>query len=324
VDAPLFTVANPGRLKAVALYLVSIALVALAYYLVGRIGLELAYLDGAVAALWPPAGLGLALLFLYGNRLLPGIIAGDLWLGDYSTPLGTVLAQTVGNTVALVIAAALLRRLTQGRGDLSRVVDVLAMVAAAVVAALVSAAFGPLALRLGDVIAPDELGRVFRTWSLGDAAGALVVAPVVLTWATLRTRGIRRRDLVEGAVLLAAIIVLVEVPPQRDVPYIVFPLLLWAAMRFGPRGAATATLVVCSVTVWNTAQNDGPFVRESLTDQLLGGGAARARGRAGGAAQSRHARRRRGGAEPRVRAGHTGGRTRARPAGHERAPVQRR
>jgi signal transduction histidine kinase len=269
VDAPLVTVANPGRLKALALYVVSIGLVAVAYYLVGRIGLELAYLDGAVAALWPPAGLGLALLFLYGNRLLPGIIAGDLWLGDYSTPLGTVLAQTVGNTVALVVAAALLRRWTQGRGDLSRVVDVLAMVAASVVAALVSAAFGPLALRLGDVIAPDELGRVFRTWSLGDAAGALVVAPVVLTWATLRTRGIRRRDLVEGAVLLAGLIVLVEVPPQRDVPYIVFPLLLWAAMRFGPRGAATATLVVCSVTVWNTAQNDGPFVRESLTDQLL-------------------------------------------------------
>src|SRR6185369_4728405 len=73
------------------------ALVALAYYLAGRLGLELAYLDGAVAALWPPAGLGLALLVLYGPRMVPGIVIGDLFLGDYSTPLGTVLAQTVGN-----------------------------------------------------------------------------------------------------------------------------------------------------------------------------------------------------------------------------------
>ena len=46
-------------------------------------------------------------------------------------------------------------------------------------------------------------------------------------------------------------------------------MLLWAALRFGPRGAATAILVVCSITVWNTAQSDGPFVRESLTDSLL-------------------------------------------------------
>ena len=42
----------------VVLYGISVALVAVGYYLTGRIGLELAYLDGAVAALWPPAGLG--------------------------------------------------------------------------------------------------------------------------------------------------------------------------------------------------------------------------------------------------------------------------
>src|SRR5215203_3106547 len=70
-----------------------------------RIGLELAYLDGAVAALWPPAGLGLAVLFLYGLRFWPAIVIGDLFLGDFATPLGTVLAQTLGNTLALVVAA---------------------------------------------------------------------------------------------------------------------------------------------------------------------------------------------------------------------------
>src|SRR5204863_122808 len=62
---------------------------------------------------------------------------------------------------------------------------------------------------------------------------------------------------------------LAELSPQRDVPYVVFPVLLWAAVRFGPRGAATAVLVVCSITVWNTAHNNGPFVRDSITDSLL-------------------------------------------------------
>ena len=151
-----------------------LAVTAGTYYVAGRIGLELAYLDGAVAAVWPPAGLGLALLYLYGLRLWPGIVIGDLLLADFSTPIGTVLAQTVGNTVAIVVAVLLLRRLTDGRASLERVSDVLAFVAAAVVGALISAAFGPLALRAGDVIPPEELGRVFRTWTLGDASGALV------------------------------------------------------------------------------------------------------------------------------------------------------
>ena len=253
----------------VALYAGAVALVAVAYYLAGRIGLELAYLDGAVAALWPPAGLGLAVLFLYGIRLWPGIVIGDLWLGDFSTPLGTVLGQTVGNTLAVVVAALLLRRLTGGRGELERVVDVLAFVACALVAAVVSAAFGPTSLRLGDVIAADELGRVFRTWTLSDACGALVLAPALMTWASTGLSDIRRRDLAEGAIVLVLLAVLAELPPQRDVPYIVFPVLLWAALRFGPRGAATAILVVCSITVWNTAQDDGPFVRDSITDSLL-------------------------------------------------------
>ena len=250
-------------------YGISIALVAGSYYSAGRIGLELAYLNGAVAALWPPAGLGLAVLFLYGLRLWPGIVIGDLWLGDYSTPLATVLAQTVGNTVALVLAAELLRRLTGRRGRLDRVVDVLALVVCAFVAAIVSAAFGPTALRLGGVIAVGELARVYRTWTLGDAAGVLVVAPALLTWATSGISGFRRRDLIEAAAVMGALIALAELPPQRDVPYIVFPVLLWAALRFGPRGAATATLVVCALAVWNTALHDGPFVRTSLTSSLL-------------------------------------------------------
>ncbi len=250
-------------------YVVSIALIALAYYVAGRIGLELAYLDGAVAAVWPPAGLGLAVLVLYGPRVVPGIVIGDLLLGDFSTPLGTVLAQTVGNTVALVLAALLLRRLTAGRSALDRVGDVVALIVAALVAAVVSAAFGPTALWLGDVISTSELDDVYRTWMLGDASGVLVVAPAVLTWAALGVRGIRRRDLVQGGVLLAVLLLLAELAPQRDVPYVVFPVLLLAALRFGPRGAATAILVVCSITVWNTAQEDGPFVRDSVTDSLL-------------------------------------------------------
>src|SRR3954462_11098880 len=128
MSAPLVSHAGPDRHRVgnriaalrrqhagVALYLGALALVALLYYGAGRMGLELAYLDGAVAALWPPAGLGLAVLFLYGLRVWPAIVIGDLAMADFHTPMATVLAQTLGNTLALVVAALLLRRLTGGR-----------------------------------------------------------------------------------------------------------------------------------------------------------------------------------------------------------------
>jgi signal transduction histidine kinase len=70
-------------------------------------------------------------------------------------------------------------------------------------------------------------------------------------------------------VLLAVLLVLLEVPSQQDVPYIVFPVLIWAALRFGPVGAATALGIISSVTVWNTAHGTGPFVRTSITHSLL-------------------------------------------------------
>ena len=172
------------------------------------------------------------------------------------------------------------------------------------------------------------MGASFERGSSATRRGVLVVAPALLTWVTAGFAGLRRRELFEGAVVMLVLAILAELPPQRDVPFIVFPVLLWAALRFGPRGAATAILVVCSITVWNTAQSDGPFVRDSITDSLLAtqlfiatsaitslvlaavtaertrarGGAARARRRAGGTAPGRDARRRRSVAEPRLRA----------------------
>src|SRR3954465_15605633 len=162
--APRDWVALQRRQRAwAARYTVTLALVALAYYGAGRVGLELAYLDGAVAALWPPAGLGVAALYLYGIRLWPGIVIGDLLLADFGQPAGTIAGQTIGNTLSLVVGALLLQRLLPAGGRLERTLDVLALVVCAGAVALVSAAFGPPSLRLGDVVAPGEFWRVFRT-----------------------------------------------------------------------------------------------------------------------------------------------------------------
>jgi signal transduction histidine kinase len=163
----------------------------------------------------------------------------------------------------------LFRRLVQKRIALERVLDVLALVACAALGTLISAVFGVVSLRLGDVITAHEIASVFRTWWLGDFSGALVFTPLILVYASRRTWRMPRIRLTEVVLLLTVLIVLIEVPSQPDVPYIVFPVLIWAALRFGPFGAATALAITSSLTVWNTAHGSGPFVRTSITHTVL-------------------------------------------------------
>ncbi|HET8750924.1 MAG TPA: MASE1 domain-containing protein [Gaiellaceae bacterium] len=250
-------------------YAIQVGLVTGLYYGAARAGLRLAYLHGSVTALWPPVGIGVAALVIGGPRLWPGIVAGDLLVADFSTPWGTVLGQTIGNTLEVVVAALLFMRLAGRLARFERVWDVLALVFAAAVGTLISATFGVVSLRLGHVIEADEFGKVFHTWWLSDFSGALLVAPLGLVWATRRSWRISRPRLAEGTLLLAILIVLIEVPAQRDVPYVVFPVLIWAALRFGPPGAATTVAIAAGLTVWNTAQGSGPFVRASTTNSLL-------------------------------------------------------
>jgi signal transduction histidine kinase len=257
---------SPGRL---ALYAIEIGVVTGLYYGAARAGLRLGYLNGSVTAVWPPVGVGIAALVIGGTRLWPAIVAGDLLVADFSSPWGTVLGQTIGNTLEVVVAAMLFVRLAGVRARFEQVRDVLALVVCAAVGTLISAAFGVVSLRLGHVISASEFGSVFRTWWLGDFSGALVVAPLGLVWSSRRSWRLPRPLLAEGAVLLAALIVLTEVPSQEDVPYIVFPILIWAALRFGPTGAATTVAIATGLTVWNTAHGSGPFVRTSITHSLL-------------------------------------------------------
>jgi signal transduction histidine kinase len=239
------------------------------YWLAAKGGLQLAYLHGSVAALWPPVGVGMALLILYGRSLWPGIVLGDLAVADFSQPAGTVLGQTVGNTLEVLIAAILFLRLAEGRTQFGRVRDVAALAAAAVAGTAVSAVFGTASLRLGDVITTGEVGAVWRTWFLGDLSGALVFAPLLLCWAGVRIDAIPPRRALEGVAIATLIVVLALLPSQRDVPYVVFPVLIWAALRGGPRGAAGAVALVTTLTVYNTAHHAGPFIRATITQSLL-------------------------------------------------------
>ena len=254
-------------------YLLAAVVTVAAYYAAAQIGIHLAYPHtgtstyGVVTAFWPPVGVGIAALVLFGLRLWPAVVVGDLLAGDYSTPLGVTLGQTLGTVVAVVVSAALLIRLGARRPGL-RVRDVLVLMASTAAGTALGAGLGVLAIWVAGDLPALGAERIWRTWWLSALAGALVVTPAVLTWANTRVR-LTRRQIAEGAALILVLLGLTDLASHHDVPYVIFPALIWAALHFGPRGAAAALLAATLITIWDTSNGTGPFVRSSLTDSLL-------------------------------------------------------
>ena len=230
--------------------------------------------------MWPPTGLSLAALLLFGPRVWPGVALGALvanyWNGA-SIPLAAGIA--LGNTLEAMVGAYALSRIPGFRLSLDRLVDALGLVAVALTSTLVSATIGVTSLYAAGVMPGAQYLPTWLAWWQGDVLGDLVVAPFLLTWATAPwyriTKGRAAEAAVLGAALLGASLLLLGGDSTRTTglsafrqPTTLLPLLIWAALRFGTQGASAATLLVSSVAVWSTAFGRGPFIRPELHESL--------------------------------------------------------
>jgi signal transduction histidine kinase len=255
----------------------SLALAAV-YFLTARLGLTLATVGRSVTLVWPPTGLALAVLVMHGRALWPGIAVGAFAVNALTPDVPPLVAAAIalGNTAEALLGAALLRQ-SGFELSLRRVTDVLKLVVlAGVVSTMVSAVIGTLSLRLGGLLPPGRIPATLRVWWTGDLMGVLIVTPLLLSARDMLAAIPRRERLLEALLLAAALIggsVLAFHRAADQVsyfpPHMLFPLLLWAALRFGPRGAAWANLTVSVVAVWATINQVGPFARPSLNESLL-------------------------------------------------------
>ena len=249
-------------------YVVGVLALAVLYRGAAEIGYALQFAGPVAAIVWLPVGIGVAFLYLGGLRYWPGVLIGDLLANDYGAlPIGSALGQTTGNVLEVLVITMLLRAFVPRGDPLGSVRSLGLMLVAIVAGTTVSATIGMLSLWLGDVIASGDLPRTWRTWWLGDASGALVVLPLALVWARPPARSWWRRRGFEAALVLVALFALSEVAlhASRPVSYIVFPALIWAALRLGRHGATVAIAVAAGFAVWETTRQVGPFAYESLT-----------------------------------------------------------
>jgi len=257
---------------AVARRLVPLVALPAAYYGSAKLGYALDFAGPVAAIVWLPGGVAIAFLYLGGLQLWPGVVVGDLLANDYmALPLGSALGQTAGNLLEVLVAVVLLRRLPGPGSPLGSVSNLLRMLVALAAGTVVSAAVGTLSLRLGGVVSQDAWAQVWRTWWLGDLSGALVIVPLAIAWFRADEHGGWRGRPAEAALVVGAVVVLSEIAFRGGAPltYLVFPALIWAALRFGQRGATLAVAVATAVTVWHTTHYSGPFSFDSITRTVL-------------------------------------------------------
>jgi diguanylate cyclase (GGDEF)-like protein len=254
-------------------YLGRLAIVTAAYFGCAKAGLAFAFANQSVTSVWPPTGLALAAVLVWGYRMWPAVAAGA-FLANITTagPILAVSGIAAGNTLEAVLAAYLLQRFTGFRPSLERVSDVVALVVyGAALSTTVAATIGVVSLSAAGLVEPGETLSTWRVWWLGDAGGDVIVAPALLILATrprLEERAWIRTEAVILLVLLCGVS-LVALGSDRNLAYLVFPILFYISTRFRQPGTVIAGLIVSGIAVWFTARGHGPFIGGSADAELL-------------------------------------------------------
>ena len=265
--------------KSMGNYLLKILALAVIYHLAARVGLKMAYVQFNTSPVWPPTGIALAALLIFGYRVWPGVSLGVL-LGSLLTGANPVVAVgiTLGNTLEALAGAYLLKRFIGFHNQMDRIRDVIGLAIVSVMSAVISATVGTLTLMLTGQGEWSAVWPIWSTWWIGNLLGALVVAPVLLVWATPPSLRLKGRQYWEGFVLLLLLgfvtwYVFGSKPPDgifhQALIYLVFPFILWAALRLEQHGATFSIFVISGIAIWGTVRGLGPFSLESMNDSLV-------------------------------------------------------
>ena len=250
------------------------------YIVAAKLSLRLASIHPSATPVWPPTGIAIATLLALGSRFWPSILVGAFVVNV--TTAGTVLTSlgiATGNTLEGVLAAYLVNRFANGRHAFERTWDILRFgLYAGLLSTAVAASFGVTSLSLGGFADWNQYWLIWRTWWLGDGAGALVFTPLLLLWSASPKPKWTEKQILEAAVLLGLLLVTAGIvygplfhAQMRNDPwtFLCTPFFVWAAFRFGQRESSAVIFIFCCIAVAGTKMGYGPFARPSPNDSLL-------------------------------------------------------
>ncbi len=258
----------------------TLVVLAAVYFVAGKLGLRLAFVNASATPVWPCTGIAVAAFLVLGYRAWPAILAGA-FLVNFTTAgtLSTSLSIAIGNTLEGAAACYLVNRFAAGRHAFERSQDIFKFAYfAGIVSTTVSATIGVTTLAAAGFAGWSSYGSIWSTWWLGDAVGAVVVTPLILLWWENPRMDWTRKHLIESASLFAGLsftgwIVFGgrfhSTVKNYPLEYLCIPFLIWAAYRFGRRKAVTAIALLAAIATWGTTHGFGPFSRDSQNTSLL-------------------------------------------------------
>jgi signal transduction histidine kinase len=256
------------------------------YYLAARLGFAFTMQPHPLSTLWPPNALLLAVLLLAPTRdwwwLLAAALPGHLFAEVQSgVPSAMVLGWYVSNCSEALIGAGIVRALVPFPMRLDTLRSVTVLLGGAVLAAPLLSSFIDAAFVRWVGWGTSAYGDLVATRFFSNVMAQITIVPLVLTWAALlanggfRLRGARIGEAGVIAVGLFLICLAVFDVPHRDAHiapaalYAPLPFLLWAAVRFGPTGIATALPIMTLATIWGAVHGLGPFTAGTPRQNVL-------------------------------------------------------
>lgn len=254
--------------------------VAVAYFAAAEFGLSLAFVNASASAVWPATGLAIAAGLLLGAPGIVGVFVGAFF-ANFATngTLAASLAIAGGNSLEALVATLLVTRYARGKRFLDDSYSIMAFVGlAGILATSLSATVGVASLIATGLAPTSAAGSIWFTWWLGDLAGAIVVTPFIVAWATSPKVEWTPSKWFEAIALLAVTLLLGATvfaligpvfPVGAPISFILLPPVVWVAYRFSAREAATISVGYAVLAIIGTLQGGGPFARPNPNEALL-------------------------------------------------------
>ena len=255
--------------------------VAIIYLAMAKVGLAMAIANGTASPVWPAAGVAIAALTLLGPGWFPAITLAAFWANTSAGASSAVAAGiAIGETLEAILGALALRRMSV-TGEVTRVRDVLILMAVALLAPAASATVGVFTLSLAGLSDWTHYPDAWLLWWLGAAMGTLFVTPLLLAWCGPPACQRAPRRTLEAVAMLVAVFVATNFPfignstwawvglERMPSVLFIFPPLVWAALRLRPKWATLGLEMMMTVAVWQTARGLGPFVHGNLVGNLV-------------------------------------------------------
>lgn len=266
---------------------VRIILVAVIYFLSAYFGLLLAFRDPITSPVWPPVGIGLALILFLGVRTWPGITIGSLiaymlvfWLNGIEINSGTIQASiiiSIGNTIEILLGRYLMIRLIKDKDPFTNTYNTFVFLIIALVMCLVGSSLGTYSFYLNGIVTKEEFISRWFFWWIPNVTSVLLFTPFLLSWKRKFILQLTQRTLFESLIFLfclALFIVILRYETlaptiEKSYPFLIIPFLLWLSFRFNLQTTLTGILITALSAIYFTINGYGPFVLDSNENSIL-------------------------------------------------------